>query len=206
MNTWLQIFLFIQIFIAGFLAAVAARYAYAHFRPARPAAQTPKSPAADEYVSPAVKEHLRQASQVQFEAVLKRAAHQLQDELQMSSEQINNLVNHLATEIVSGEMERYRQELSRLQDQANTEMSGIKTAVSKHEAEIKAQMAQEIAAEKQRLLKQIDAKLADAVGSFLLETLGHNVDLGSQSSYLVTMLEEHKADFIKGVGDEVQPK
>jgi F0F1-type ATP synthase membrane subunit b/b' len=74
--------------------------------------------------------------------------------------------------------------------------------MEKHKGELKAKMEQEIAAEKQRLVRQIDAKLADAVGSFLLETLRHNVDLGSQKDYLVAMLEEHKADFIKEVGDE----
>ena len=57
-------------------------------------------------------------------------------------------------------------------------------------------------AEKQRLLQQIDTKLADAVASFLMETLQHNVDLGAQSAYLTAMLEEHKTDFAKELSDE----
>ena len=74
--------------------------------------------------------------------------------------------------------------------------------MAKHQAELKAKMATEIEAEKQQLIKQTDTKLADAVASFLTETLGRNIDLGNQTEYLVSLLEEHKAEFIKEVGDE----
>jgi hypothetical protein len=40
------------------------------------------------------------------------------------------------------------------------------------------------------------------VASFLNETLQHNVDLGGQTEYLLSMLEEHKADFIREVGSD----
>ena len=52
------------------------------------------------------------------------------------------------------------------------------------------------------MIQQIDTRLAEAVTSFLIETLQHNVDLGAQSAYLTAQLEEHKADFIKEVADE----
>jgi hypothetical protein len=87
-------------------------------------------------------------------------------------------------------------------------MGGISAEVSKHEQEMKAKITQELEAEKERMLKQIDVKLGDAVGSFLVETLGHNVDLGSQTAYLAALLEEHKAEFakeVKGSDNEPQP-
>ena len=60
-------------------------------------------------------------------------------------------------------------------------------------------MTAEITAEKEVLIKLANAKLADAVASFLIETLGHNVDLGAQSAYLTEMLEEHKDEILKGI-------
>ena len=61
---------------------------------------------------------------------------------------------------------------------------------------------QELAAEKEQLAKLMDTKLADAVASFLMETLPHNVDLGAQSAYLTSMLEEHKAELVREVAGE----
>jgi F0F1-type ATP synthase membrane subunit b/b' len=204
-NTLLQIFLFLQIFLIGMLATVAVQHAREHYKLQRKPEAPKPTPLSHEHIPPVVREKMIQTSQHQFQAVLNQSALDLQHDLKESSAKINNLVNKLATGIVAAEMERYQEELSRLHSQANTEMGGIRTEIAKHEAELKAKLAQEIEAEKQRLIKQIDTKLADAVGSFLVETLQHNIDLGSQSSYLIAMLEEHKADFVKGVADETQP-
>ncbi len=129
---------------------------------------------------------------------------QLQQDLTDTSQQINTLIKRLATDVVSSELEHYRTDLEKLHEQADKDITGIKNQIDGHQAELKDRVAQELEDEKQRLIKQIDTKLADAVGSFLLETLQHNVDLGSQSDYLIAVLEEHKADFIKEVSDETQ--
>jgi len=205
-DTILQIFLFLQVFIIGVLTTLAVHYARAHFK----AKQQPLEPApvqspTDVEIPATLKAHLLQASQAQFEEAVKNSAAQLQNNLAYTNEQINNLVMKLATDVVSNELTRYKADLDSLEKKAETEMGGIRLAVESHEAELKARLAQEMEAEKQRLLKLIDTKLADAVGSFLTETLQHHVDLGSQSAYLVAMLEEHKADFVKEVADGTQP-
>ena len=66
-------------------------------------------------------------------------------------------------------------------------------------AELEAAMNAEVTAEKQFLINLANAKLADAVASFLVETLGHNIDLGTQTTYLTAMLEEHKEEILKGI-------
>ena len=202
-NTFLQIALFVQIFVMGALTAIAVRHAYVHFKPKHhepeknlqmPTVDLPKD----------VKERLVEASQTQFKSVINQSSEKLQADLGVTTGHINNLVLRLASEIVSGELERYRQDLGKLHEHAPAEMSGISSEIANHEKEIKAKMTQEIEQEKQRLIKQIDTKLADAIGSFLVETLGHNVDLGSQSNYLTQMLEEHKEEITKGVVDGTQ--
>jgi hypothetical protein len=206
-NTFFEIFILLDVFVIGMLSTTAIRHAYAHFRPQKhePEINPAVIAAADIKLPTAVKERLLQASQDQFQAVLNSSANLLQQDLGTTTEQINNLVNKLATEIVSRELEKYRTELSQLHNQADVDMGGIEKELKGHEAELKAKVAEELEAEKQQLLKQIDTKLADAVGSFLIETLQHNIDLGTQGSYLIAMLEEHKADFTKEVADEAQP-
>jgi hypothetical protein len=206
MSTLLQIVLFVQVFAMGVLAAVAWRHAYAHFRPGAEhehehESHAPNVPVPIE-LSTEAKARLQKAAEAQFGAAVNNSAGQLQKDLISANGQINDLVMRLATDVVSSELEHYKTELSKLQTQAAADMSGVRVEVTRHEEELKAKMAQEIEAEKQKLLKQIDTKLADAVGSFLTETLQHNIDLGTQSAYLVQMLEEHKADFVKEVGSE----
>jgi len=204
-TTFFGVFLFIDVFVMGLLTSIAIRHAYAHFRPLNHDAEKSHLSAINDPLPAAVKEHLLKASQDQFQVMLNHSVNQLHKNLEDTSEQINNLIKRLATDVVSGELENYRSDLSKLHEQAEKDLGDIKKEVDGHQAELKARLDQEIETEKQRLIKQIDTKLADAVGSFLLETLQHNIDLGSQSSYLVEMLEEHKSDFSKEVADEAQP-
>jgi len=198
------LFILFDVFMIGFLAAIALRHGNAHLKQKKQA-ETAKSVQAQpipERMSPAVKEKLMRESEAEFEATLNNSVKKLQDDLNNTSDQINNLIKKLATEVVSSEVDHYRQDLAKLREQAQKDLGSIRDQVSEHQEEIRAQVAQELEAEKQQLVKNIDTKLADAMASFLVETLQHNVDLGNQTEYLMSMLEQHKADFVKEVGVE----
>ena len=122
-------------------------------------------------------------------------------------------------------MKRYHESLDELRRQTEATIGSAQAEIIAHQAdltaklsdrqaeleaalgirrvELEAKMTDELATEKQLLAQQVDTKLGDAVASFLAETLQHNVDLGAQSAYLTAMLDEHKAELIKGVRDEV---
>lgn len=212
-STFLQIFLLVNIFLIGAFTATAIRHAYAHFRPQH-GGEKPH-PAAKQAVrlSPEVKEHLLQSAQINFQATLEHSVAELERDLKSTVSQLNGRLEKLGTEIVSDEMKRYRMDLDQLRKQTEANISGAQTEITEHQVDLKskidqrrvkleAKLVEEIAAEKQLLIQQIDTKLADAVASFLTETLQHNVDLGSQNAYLIAMLEEHKDELRKGIADE----
>lgn len=211
MNTFLQIFLLINVFLMGMLATVAIRHAYAHFRPhSHDAEKKPRPPAPKAHLSPEVKAKLLEDARIKFQAELEHSASDLQRELQTTTGQLNKQLEKLGTEIVSDEMKRYHASIDQMRQQANTALSGAQSSIAVHQAELEAKLAErqteleaklaeQIAGEQQRLIQQIDTKLADAVASFLSEALQHNVDLGAQSPYLTALLEEHKADFKREV-------
>ncbi len=204
--TALQIFLLTDVFFVGVLVTVAIRYARAHFagKKASPAPET-VTPLRPEFMPPMLRERLIKDSESHFKDALDNSALQLHHSLDATATQLDQLLRQLGSEIIGNELERYRLEISQLRQQAQTDMGAIKSGITAHQAELEKQLADEIAAEKQRLLQQIDTKLGNAVSSFLLETLQHNVDLGAQEPYLRALLEKHKADFIKEVDDEHNP-
>jgi uncharacterized protein YaaR (DUF327 family) len=206
-NTLFEIFILVDVFFIGVLTVIAFRHAQAHYQPDKQPEpeRLPIVPVGDGRLPAAIKQRMLQDSEVKFQAVLNHSADSLQHDLETTAQQIDHMVNNLATQIVTGELESYRTQLAQLQKQAMADMSGIKKAVVGYQEQLEAKIAQELQAEKLRLIKQIDTKLADAVGSFLVETLQHNIDLGSQSPYLIALLEEHKADFKQEVTDDAQP-
>ena len=210
---FLQIFLLINIFLIGVVTALAVQHAFAHFKPHPPEADKPRPTPQNAHLPFEVRKHLLEAAQTHFEAVLDRSAAELQHDLTTTTAQINKQLERLGTEIVNDEMKRYRTSLDDLRKQTEATIASAQTEIAEHQSGLQAQLAQrqteleaklteEMAAEKQHLAQQIDTKLADAVASFLIETMQHNVDLGAQSTYLTTMLEEHKAELTKGITDE----
>jgi hypothetical protein len=210
--SFLQIFLLINIFLIGALSAIALQHAYVHFKPHQKEVR-PRPVPQGGHLPPEVREHLLQESQAHFQAVLNRSAEELRRDLQSTTEALDKQLEKLGSEILKDEMKRYQANLDQLRAQAETTLTTAQTDVAAHQEDLKARLAErhtqletklveEMTAEKQRLIQQIDTKLADAVTSFLMETLQHDIDLGAQTTYLTTMLDEHKDELIKGISDE----
>jgi hypothetical protein len=197
----------------GLVAAAAIRHAYAHFRPDHHEHDQPHATTEVVHVPLAVKQRLLETAESNFQKVLDRTAVALQNELDTTAKHINIELEKIGSKIVNDEMERYALEIEKLKQQAETSFSGAEADVTKHQAELTAkiteqqalletQLTEKMAEKEQIMLQNLDAKLSDAVVSFLTETLQHNVDLGAQSAYLTTMLDEHKAEIIKGISGE----
>lgn len=202
---FLQIFLYVNVFIVGVVSAIAAQHAYAHFRPEKHEPETPHpadQAAAKPVISPEAKERMIKASEEAFQKALARSVEHLSKDLEASSTQVNDLIKRFASDIVEDEMKRYHQALGKLHDTVTQDIGGVKDSLARHQAELNDQLMKEIEADRQFLTNQINTKLGDAVGSFLLEALQHNVDLGGQTAYLMSLLEEHKADFVKEIARE----
>lgn len=218
--TVLQIFLLVDVFVMGAIAAISVRHAFAFFRhrkdekkpvvvePEKPhvAVQTAKLP-------PAVREKIVATAQANFQTILNRSAEELQQDLKHTTAQLDKQLQKLGVQIISTEMKRYQADIDKLRLEVTGEIGGAQTEITKHQTELKAKLDArqteleakldaDIKAEQERLVQNIDTKLADAVASFLMDTLQHNVDLGAQNSYLIATLEEHKNEFKKGISDE----
>ena len=213
-STFLQIFLLVNVFLVGVFTAVASRHAYAHFHPTHHEPEKPRAAAPPRVqLPPEVKERLLRTSQANFESILNRSAADLQHDLKATTIHLNTQLDKLGSKIVADEMQRYHTDLEQLRKQAETTLNKAQSDIGQHQTDIKSKLAEQqaqlesklqedIIAEKERLIQQIDTKLADAVASFLMETLQHNVDLGAQSVYLTALLDEHKDELISGVKNE----
>jgi hypothetical protein len=213
-SLYLQIFLLVNVFLVGVLTAIAIQHARAHFRPKPKEAEKPRlPPVAPVELPKEVKESLIHEAQANFLAVLNSSVGELQHDLRATAVQLNKQLGDLGSEVTINERGRYLTMLEELRKQTEAAMLAAQADIAKHqtelqqhineeEAKLKTKLAEDIAAEQQWLIKQIDIKLADAVGAFLVETLQHNVDLGAQKAYLTAQLEEHKDDFKREVQGE----
>lgn len=201
MNIFLLIFLLVDVFVAGVLAATAMRHGLAHFRPHKHDLEKHLSAGQTAHLPPALRQQLLDAAQADFQAVLKRAAKDLEHDLTDTSADIKKSLGKLEADTAGKEQAHYQDMLTKLTTQTEGDVQNLHQTMTNSTAELKAKLAEEVAAEKQRLLQQIDNRLGDAVSSFLLETMQHEIDLGAQTPYILKTLEAHKEELKKEVAD-----
>lgn len=201
MNIFLQIFLYLDVFLIGVASTLAIRHFRAHVESKKPSVPRSSNPAIN--LSQEMKDKLIAQASDKFSHILNRSAEQLDHELNATAERINSTVKKLAANVITKELEGFQAIFKEYQQKAAQELEETKTKTEQYEAELKVKVEQEAEAERQRMLDIIDTKMADVVMSFLLESLGHEIDLGSQNDYLLKQLDTHKDELKKAVSSEI---
>jgi F0F1-type ATP synthase membrane subunit b/b' len=198
---FLQVFLLINVFVIGALSATGIRHAWAHFHP--PVPLKPEKPTVQPLrLTPEAKAILIAKAQADFRRVLEQASTELQTDLQSTGGALSKQLEKIGGDVVAIETERYTTMLEQLRKQTETIIVAAQSEIKDHQTDLKLKLSDNVNAEQQRLIAQLDTKLGDAVSSFLTEILQHNVDLGAQMPYMIASLEEHKAEIIKGITGE----
>lgn len=213
--TLLQIFLILDALLIGIFIPIAIRHAYEHFK--KPKENIVKHSTVSPQpirLSPEAREKLIQRTQANLQAIMDRAASEFEHNLTEVSNNLNRNFEKIASGIIVNETKRYQLTIANLIKQveensknANTEFennqASIGTELKNTEEKLETQLRAKIKEKQDKLIQDIDTKLADAVASFLTDTLQHNVDLGAQNEYLLATLEEHKEDLKGSVSDDI---
>ena len=185
--------------LVGLIAALAIAMVVQQFRYDRlakdlaAAKAIPKQPSVPE---PTVQE-LQAKLTAAYEAKIAEAAQNFGSDLKSTSTKLSDLVSRLTTDVVEKELAAYHETLDGVRHTATEAMEKIRAAVDEQRLELRKSMEADVAAEQARLIERFDAKLGDVVTSYITESLGGGVDLGSQMAYVVSSLEAHKEEIKK---------
>lgn len=213
--SFLEIFLVVNALLIGVVATLAVQYGLAHRR----STKQPKPSQQNVPVPAAVRERIAKQAEENFQGIVNRSALQLQRDLGATGTQLNKLLEKFGSEVLDDEMRLFRDNvadirantqgaLSGAQDQIAvqqkaileslaTRQADLDTKLSQRQTELEAELEQSFATQKDALVTRLNDKMNDAVLAFLLETLGHEVDLGAQADYLVATLEANKAELLE---------
>jgi hypothetical protein len=197
--SFLEIFLSANAFLLGVVLTLAVQYFLAHKHSQKTAAKG--SSAAP--IPPAVRERIAKQAEANFQGIVNRSALQLQHDLGATGTQLNKLLEKFGSDIrantqgaLSGAQDQISEQQTAILKSLATRQAELDARMSQRQTELEAELEQSFATQKDDLTKRLNEKLNDAVLAFLLETLGHEVDLGAQADYLVATLEANKAELI----------
>jgi hypothetical protein len=145
------------------------------------------------------REELRNRGRLHFEKIIGENAMFLQQDLRLTTSQLNEYMKSEITRTLQEEFAKYEQSITDAKQLALDSISKTQEAIEQQRQMMGQQLMQEIANEKARLIKRFEDNMADIVNHYVLAAIGDQIDLNDQLEYILSDLEVNKEAIIKDI-------
>ncbi|MET0779876.1 MAG: hypothetical protein ABWY71_03505 [Candidatus Saccharimonadales bacterium] len=145
------------------------------------------------------REELRNRGRLHFEKILGENAMFLQQDLRLTTSQLNEYMKGEITKELKEAFANYQGAIMDAKQLAVESIEKTKTTIDEERMALVAQLAKEVGEEKDRRIKQFDDRMAQVVNHYVLEAVGNQIDLNDQLEYILTELETHKQAIIEDI-------
>lgn len=145
------------------------------------------------------REELRNRGRLNFEKVINENAMFLQQDLRLTTSQINDYMKNEITAKLKEEFGRYEQSIMDATQIAVESIQKTNLAVDEQRKLLSQQVQQEILAEKQETIRRFESNMADIVNHYVLAAIGNQIDLNDQLEYILGEMEANKKDIIEDI-------
>lgn len=139
------------------------------------------------------REELRNRGRLHFEKIIGENAMFLQQDLRLTTSQLNEYMKTEITSKLKEEFEKYEQSIMDAKQLAVESIEKTNAAIDEQRSQMSAQVEKEMIAEKQQIIERFEANMADIVNHYVLAAIGNQIDLNDQLDYILSDLEANKA-------------
>jgi hypothetical protein len=145
------------------------------------------------------REELRNRGRLHFEKIIGENAMFLQQDLRLTTSQLNEYMKTEITRKLQDEFNKYEQSIMDAKQLAIESIQKTNTAIEEQRDMLSQQVQQEIMAEKKQLLKRFEDNMADIVNHYVLAAVGNQIDLSDQLEYILADLEANKKAIVEDI-------
>jgi hypothetical protein len=145
------------------------------------------------------REELRNRGRQHFEKIIGENAMFLQQDLRLTTSQLNEYMKGEITAKLQEEFAKYEQSIMDAKQLAVDSIEKTNAAVEEQRARLGEQLATEVEAQKQHLVANFESNMADVVNHYVLAAVGNQIDLSDQLEYILSELEANKAAILEDI-------
>lgn len=145
------------------------------------------------------REELRNRGRLHFEKIIGENAMFLQQDLRLTTSQLNEFMKTEITRKLQEEFAKYEESITDAKELAIDSINKTQQAIEEQRKVMSAQLAKELEDEKARLMKHFEDNMADIVNHYVLAAVGDQIDLNDQLEYILSSMEESKEAIIKDI-------
>lgn len=145
------------------------------------------------------REELRNRGRLHFEKIIGENAMFLQQDLRLTTSQLNEYMKTEITQKLQEEFSKYEQSIMDAKQLAIESIEKTNAAIDEQRQVIGMEVQKEIVAEKQQMLKHFESNMADIVNHYVLAAVGNQIDLSDQLEYILADMDANKAAIIEDI-------
>jgi hypothetical protein len=145
------------------------------------------------------REELRNRGRLHFEKILGENAMFLQQDLRLTTSQLNDYMKSEIAQKLKEEFDKYEQSIMDAKQLAIESIQKTNAAIDEQRQMLGQQLQTEVASEKQQLTKRFEENMADIVNHYVLAAIGNQIDLSDQLEYILAELESNKQAIIEDI-------
>lgn len=147
------------------------------------------------------REELRNRGRLHFEKIIGENAMFLQQDLRLTTSQLNEYMKTEITRKLQEEFSKYEESITDAKQLAIDSITKTQQAIEEQRKMMSQQLNQELANEKARLVKRFEENMADIINHYVLAAIGDQIDLNDQLEYILTDMETNKEAIIRDITD-----
>jgi vacuolar-type H+-ATPase subunit H len=145
------------------------------------------------------REELRNRGRLHFEKIIGENAMFLQQDLRLTTSQLNEYMKTEITKKLQDEFNKYEQSIMDAKQLAVESIQKTNAAIDEQRQVMSQQVQQEILAEKQQIITRFEQNMTDIVNHYVLAAVGDQIELNEQLDYILADLEANKHAIIEDI-------
>jgi F0F1-type ATP synthase membrane subunit b/b' len=201
MTMWWLIFILCFILVGG-LAFI---YIAIHLRRAAPAKkllddfQQDAEKDVEHIFNEEFREELRNRGRLHFEKILGENAMFLQQDLRLTTSQLNDYMKEQISEDLKKAFANYESAISDAKQLAVESIEKTKATIDEQRQILTKQLEKEVTDEKARRIQRFDENMAQVVNHYVEAAIGDQIDLNDQLEYILGELEANKKAILEDI-------
>lgn len=142
------------------------------------------------------REELRNRGRLHFEKIIGENAMFLQQDLRLTTSQLNEYMKGEITRTLQEEFAKYEESITDAKQLAIDSIEKTQTAIEQQRQILNEQLRKQVAEEKTRLISAFEQNMAGIINHYVLAAVGNQIDLTDQLDYILNELQDNKEAII----------
>lgn len=156
---------------------------------------------ADSVFNTEFREELKNRGRLHFEKVINENAMFLQQDLRLTTSQLNDFMKEEIKKVLKDEFATYEESIASAKDQAIDAIKKTQNLIDEQRTIMQQRLQDQADADKKRIIERFEQNMGEILNHYIIEAVGTEIDLSDQLDYIFTNLEENKQAIIEDVAN-----